>query len=131
MKNTISIIAWKNRAIMTLFIGLILLGYTSKEKYLIYAAMLAIFLGIFQIISALILSPLIAKKDVVNLKKLTIYTNSVGIYIVICIIVFFVAELIPFNIDYLGYLLMLTPIILSLFFTYITEQIYQINKKDI
>ncbi len=130
MEKTILIITWLNRLVMLLFVSLILIGFTLIREYFFYAAMLAIFLGAFQIIAALIISPLIVKKDTVNLKKLNRYTNSVGIYIVICFVLYFVAESIPFKIDFLGYVLVLIPIILSLFFTYITEQIYKINKNE-
>ncbi len=130
MGRIILIIAWLNRVVMLLFVSLILIGFTLIREYFFYALMLAIFLGFFQIIAALILSPLIAEKDTVNLKKLNRYTNLVGLYIVICFVLYLVAESIPFNIDFLGYVLVLIPIILSLFFTYITEQIYKINKNE-
>lgn len=126
--KTILIITWLNRVIMLFFLSLILIGILISE-YFFYALLLAVLLGVFQIIAALVLSPLIVKKDVVNFKKLNLYTNSVGIYFVICFVLYFMGEFIPYKINFIGYILMLLPIILSLFFTYTVEQIYKINYK--
>lgn len=126
--KTISILTWLNRVIMLFFLSLILIGILISE-YFFYALLLAVLLGVFQIIAALVLSPLIVKKDAVNFKKLNLYTKSVGIYFVICFVLYFMAEFIPYKINFIGYILMLLPIILSLFFTYTVEQIYKINYK--
>ncbi len=130
MNKTILWTTWLNRIIMLLTFSSLSIGLLSTHyEYGIYSLMLAIPLGIFQFFGAVNLCYVIRDKDVKSYKRINRYTNSVGLYFLTCFIlyfvVFFLEEFIPFNLDYIGYTLVVIPIILAFFFTYIMESMYR------
>lgn len=123
MKTNTSITVWINRILMipffiTLFIGIF------ENDFLFYSALIAIFLGAFQLFSFLII--LVFSKNIhQKLKKcLFIYSLLVLLYFigVYLILNFFDLNNQLVQLSYYSF-----PVILSLFWTYILESI----KKEI
>ncbi|SNR16758.1 hypothetical protein [Tenacibaculum jejuense] len=132
MNKTIVITTWLNRVFMLLIFGSLLIGlFFSLFEYAVWSLVLAIPLGIFQVIAGINLYYVIKEEDQKSYKRINYYTNSVGIYFLVCFILYFTAESIPFNIDFLGYILTAIPIILALFFTYLIECLYKLEKQEI
>ena len=124
MKITISIITWINRILMVPFLFSLLIGVYNIELYY-YSFLIAFGLGIFQLFSFLI-AVVFNKRIEIKLK------NYMLIYIII-VILFFISFYILseqyglfLKIDLLRIIFYMTPVLLSLFWTYILESI---NKK--
>ena len=124
MKINISIMPWINRVLMFPFLISLLIGVYNIELFY-YSFLIAFGLGIFQLFSFLI--------TVVFNKRIEIkFKNYMLIYIII-VILFFISFYILseqyglfLKIDLLRILFYMTPVLLSLFWTYILESI---NKK--
>jgi hypothetical protein len=124
MKINISIMTWINRVLMFPFLISLLIGVYNIELFY-YSFLIAFGLGIFQLFSFLI--------TVVFNKRIEIkFKNYMLIYIII-VILFFISFYILseqyglfLKIDLLRILFYMTPVLLSLFWTYILESI---NKK--
>ena len=124
MKINISIMTWINRVLMFPFLISLLIGVYNIELFY-YSFLIAFGLGIFQLFSFLI-TVIFNKRIEIKLK------NYMLIYIII-VILFFISFYILseqyglfLKIDLLRILFYMTPVLLSLFWTYILESI---NKK--
>ncbi len=126
MKTSLLIITWINRLLITGFLYLIVNGFTVDKDNLISAAILALVIGVFHIISALIL-PLIIKKDSSKSTLITKYTNLVAVYLLLCFIYFIAVNFINLEIDFIIFLLMIIPLFLALFFTYLLEHFHKLK----
>lgn len=126
MKTSLLIITWTNRLLIIGFLYLIVNGFTVEKDNLISAAILVLVIGVFHIISALIL-PLIIKNNSSKSILITKYTNLVAIYLLLCFIYFIAVNFINLEIDFIIFLLMIIPVFLALFFTYLLEHFHKLK----
>ena len=124
MKTTISIITWINRILMVPFLISVLIGVYNIELFY-YSFLIAFGLGCFQLLSFFI-AIVYNKRIKIKLK------NYMLIYITI-VIVFFISFYILTEqyglfqrVDLVLIVFCISPVLLSLFWTYILESI---NKK--
>tara|TARA_R110001606_G_scaffold184198_1_gene331041 strand:+ start:510 stop:956 length:447 start_codon:yes stop_codon:yes gene_type:complete len=118
MKNTIKILAWINRIIMIPFLLLLLMGIIKYES-LYYAAYVAFVLGIYQVLSSLL--------TILFFNRLSKQTkNNLFTYFFIVIFYFlawYLIEKYNYDLSFMIYTFFITPVLLSVFWTYILESV--------
>lgn len=128
MKTLINTITYLNRLLVIPFLLFCLLGIIkSNNEFRYWATLLSVVLGFFQVISSL----LILFCDVIKVKiekdKLLIYHSLVLLYFITLIFVSG-SNLIIDSKSIILYLLILVPVSLSIYFTFIVEKLYQKSK---
>lgn len=120
MKFNIQILTYVNRFFMMIFsITLLVSFFNLIGDFDAYSFLVALFLGIFQILTSLfILIYVFLTKNQV-LKSIKGYVVLVVIYL--CSFLLFIGEI--YQSDILGYLFSIVAIMLSIYFTYLLEKI--------
>ena len=122
MTPTHEIIKWINRIVLSVFLLLILLGLSIDNEIFIYAIFFTIFIGISQFLSAFILS-FKPYKEAIK-KKIRIYIILVIFYL---LGIFISANLLDnssfFNEDSVVVIFVTIPVLLLIYFSYLTETI--------
>ena len=125
MKIVTSIMTWINRILMIPFLIALLISILDNE-FFIYSMYIAFVLGIYQLSSFLITLFIISKVGHRKVKEIITYISIVIFYFLICYLVADNYSGSNFKSIFL-FLLIATPILLSIFWTYILESI----KKEI
>jgi len=122
MDSTHVFIKWINRVVLSIFIILVILGFSFDDEILIYAMFYTMFIGAIQFISGLILS--FKKYDKLINKRIRIYVLSAIFYFVIMMFFSnFYNDLSFTGEDSIAMILILIPVLLLIYFTYLSETI--------
>lgn len=124
MKYNTSLRIWINRVLMIAFLLSLLLGF-FETNYFIYAALISLIVGPFQLFSFLITFSFNTNSSNKNKSYLIIYITSVLLYFFGVYLILIVLE-IKLNNNIIKYIYYFIPVFLSFFWTFIIESI---NKK--
>ncbi|WP_028890104.1 hypothetical protein [Tenacibaculum ovolyticum] len=125
MKINISIMTWINRILIIPFLVLLLIGIVEKE-YFSLAAVLAFFIGIYQVFSFLMTLFYLRFIDMKYCRLILGYFSMVIIYFISLYVVdYFYKNSI--NEGFIWITMCVIPVLLSIFWTYILETL----KKEI
>lgn len=121
MKTNISIMIWINRVLMFPFLISLIISILDSS-YLFYSLYIAFALGCFQVFSSLM--TLFYRKKLKNFKLILIYLLSVVLYFFGVFLFFELESNIPIK-NVVIIIFWISPIPLSIFWTYILESINQ------
>ena len=122
MDTTHVIVKWINRIVLSIFLILILLGFSNDEEIFIYAIFFTILIGISQFLSALVLSFKNYKEQIK--KRIRIYIFTTILYLVSgFLMAIFFDDLFNKVEDILIYIAISIPALLLIYFTYLAETI--------
>ncbi len=122
MDTTHVIVKWINRIVLSIFLILILLGFSNDEEIFIYAIFFTILIGISQFLSALVLSFKNYKEQIK--KRIRIYIFTTILYLVSgFLMTIFFDDLFNKVEDILIYIAISIPVLLLIYFTYLAETI--------
>ena len=124
MKTTISILNWINRIFMVPFVISLLLGIIDLG-FLYYSALIAVVLAVFQVCSFLISIICFKKMGKQSRFYLTIYGSLILVYATSCFLILNANDFFD-SIDFLRFIIWISPVLLSIFWTFILESLNKV-----